>query len=240
LAFLPPSGCDPLDLPHTSRCPAPLLGFVPLQRIRGAESTWLPSTGPNRPTTFRPQGFAPSRRLPPPPTFLHLSAKVTLVRFSLQGFPPSNRPRAHAPRIPLLAFLPRLGLSPPRTERIGGAWSVSLGQFTDYAFYRLQGLAPFESPLRASTPFKFAHRPIPSWASASLRFPHQCGRRIFTPSARVLPPPLASSAFPLRGPPPLRATAAPQRIWPPRQRPSLARDGYPSEVSHLPILTRVR
>ena len=106
LAFLSPSGCYPLDLPHTSRCPAPLLGFVPLQRIRGAESTWLPSTGPNRSTTFRPQGFAPSRRLAPPPTFLRLSAKVTLVRFSLQGFPLSNRPRNLHPRVSPLGVSP--------------------------------------------------------------------------------------------------------------------------------------
>jgi len=196
--------------------------------------------GPNRPTTFRPQGFTPSRRLPPPPTFLHLSAKVTLVRFSLQGFPHSNRPRSSHSRVPLLAFLPRLGLSLPRTESIGGAWAAFLGQLTARTFYRLQGLAPSESPFRSSDPFKFARRPIPSWASASLRFPHQCGRRIFTPSARVLPPMLAATTFPLRGPPPLRTPAAPQRIWPPRQRPSLARDGYPFEVSRLPILTRVR
>jgi len=64
-----------------------------------------------------------------------------------------------------LAFFLRLGLSLPRTERIAGAWTAFLGQLTVHAFCRLQGLAPSESPLRASNPFKFARRPIPSWAS---------------------------------------------------------------------------
>jgi hypothetical protein len=196
---------------------------------RAQPANYVPSSG------FRSLSTAcSSTRLPPP--FGEGNARAVLPT----GFSPLEQAQELSlPGFPFLAFLPRLGLSLPRTERIGGAASVSLGQLTDVAFFRLQGLAPFESPLRASTPFKFAHRPIPSWASSSLRFPHQCGRRIFTPSARVLPPLLASTTFPLRGPPPLRAPAAPQRIWPPRQRPSLARLGYPSEVSRLPILIRV-
>jgi hypothetical protein len=159
----------------------------------------LPLSGPNRPATFRPQGFAPSRRLPPPPTFLHLSAKVTLVRFSLQGFPLSNRTVSSSLTVPLLALLPRIAHSPPSQERTKGTRTAFLGWSAVPRLYRLQGLAPFESPLRASNPFKFARRPIPSWAFPSLRFPHQCGRRIFTPSARVLPPMSASNSFPLAG-----------------------------------------
>jgi len=62
-------GLYPLDPPRTSRCAAPLLGLVPLQCIRGAESTLLLPGGPIRPTTFRPQALTASRRLAPPPTF---------------------------------------------------------------------------------------------------------------------------------------------------------------------------
>lgn len=151
LAFHSPTGCYPLDLLHASRRPAPLLGFVPLQRIRGAESTLLLPTDPTRPATFRPQGFAPSRRLPPPPTFR------TFQRGNARGVlptgvsPPEQARQLVASRFPLMAFVLRLGLSPPRKERTWGARSDFLESRPCLAFYRLQGVTPFESPCRAGT-----------------------------------------------------------------------------------------
>jgi hypothetical protein len=151
LAFHSPTGCYPLDLLHASRRPAPLLGFVPLQRIRGAESTLLLPTGPTRPATFRPQGFAPSRRLTPPPTFR------TFRRGNARGVlptgvsPPEQARQLVASRFPLMAFFLRLGLPPSRKERTWGARSDFLESRPCLAFYRLQGVAPFESPCRAGT-----------------------------------------------------------------------------------------
>lgn len=151
MAFRSPSGLDPLDSPRTSRCPAPLLGFCPLQRIRGAESTLLPLSGPNRPATFRPQGFAPSRRLTPPPTFR------TFRRGNARGVlptgvsPPEQAHQLVAGRFPLMAFVLRLGLPPSRKERTWGARSDFLESRPCLAFYRLQGVTPFESPCRAGT-----------------------------------------------------------------------------------------
>lgn len=151
LAFHSPTGCYPLDLLHASRRPAPLLGFVPLQRMRGAESTLLLPTDPTRPATFRPQGFAPSRRFPPPPTFR------TFRRGNARGVlptgvsPPEQARQLVASRFPLLALVLRLGLPPPRKERTWGARSDFLESRPCLAFYRLQGVTPFESPCRAGT-----------------------------------------------------------------------------------------
>jgi hypothetical protein len=151
LAFHSPTGCYPLDLLHASRRPAPLLGFVPLQRIRGAESTLLLPTDPTRPATFRPQGFAPSRRLPPPPTFR------TFRRGNARGVlptgvsPPEQAHQLVASRFPLMAFFLRLGLPPSRKERTWGARSDFLESRPCLAFYRLQGVTPFESPCRTGT-----------------------------------------------------------------------------------------
>ena len=126
LAFLSPSGSDSLDPPRASRRPAPLLGFGPLQRIRGAESTSLASAGPIRPTTFRPQGSRPLDGLLLHPPCPCLSTRASLLGFSLQGLPLSNRPGSSSLlRIPLVAFFPWSGLSPSRTERTGGAYAVT-------------------------------------------------------------------------------------------------------------------
>ena len=165
LAFHSPTGCYPLDLPRASRRTAPLLGFLPLQRMRGAESTSLLPTGPTRPATFRPRGFAPSRRLAPPPTFR------TFRRGNARGVlptgvsPPGQAHQLVAGRIPLVAFLLRLGLPPPRKERTWGAGPDSLESRPFPTFDRLQGVAPSESPCRAGPRLSFPARSIPSWAS---------------------------------------------------------------------------
>jgi len=118
LAFLSPSGSDSLDPPRASRRTAPLLGFGPLQRIRGAESTLLLSAGPIRPTTFRPQGSSPLDGLLLHPPCLRLSTRAVLLGFSLQGFPLSNRPRSSSlPGFPSWRSSP--GLAPLRLEQRG-------------------------------------------------------------------------------------------------------------------------
>lgn len=155
LAFHSPTGCYPLDLLHASRRPAPLLGFVPLQRIRGAESTLLLPTDPTRPATFRPQGFAPSRRLPPPPTFR------TFQRGNARGVlptgvsPPEQARQLVASRFPLMAFVLRLGLSPPRKERTWGARSDFLESRPCLAFLPPTGCYSVRESVPCGNIFRF-------------------------------------------------------------------------------------
>jgi len=164
LAFPSPAGSDSPDSPRASRRTAPLLGFGPLQRFRGAESTSLLSAGPNRPTTFRPQGSRPLDGLLLHPPCPRLSARASLLGFSLQGFPLSNRPLSSSLTGPLLAFLPRSGRSPSRTERTGGAWRSPrspLRLLSPTGCCSVRESVPYELPV------KVARRPIPSWSSAS-------------------------------------------------------------------------
>jgi len=126
LAFPSPTGFDPLDSPRASRRPAPLLGFGPLQRIRGAESTLLLPAGPIQPTTFRPQGSSPLDGLLLHPPCPSLSAGRRSWGSPFRGFPSRTDLSARRCQDPLLAFFPGSGPSLPRTERTKGAWSVSL------------------------------------------------------------------------------------------------------------------
>jgi len=74
---------------------------------------------------------------------------VTLVGFSLQGLPLSNRTVSSSLTVPLLALLPRIAHSPPSKERTKGTRTAFLGWSAVPRLYRLQGLAPFASPFRA-------------------------------------------------------------------------------------------
>jgi len=205
LAFQSPTGCYPLDLPRASRRTAPLLGFLPLQRIRGVESTSLLPTGPTRPATFRPQGFAPSRRLPPPPTFRTFRRGNARGVLPSGASPPGQAHQLVAGRFPLMAFFLRLGLSPPRKERTWGAEPDFLESRPYPTFYRLQGVAPSESPCRAGTRLSFPAGRSPLGLSL----------------IKAYPPPKPWGFHPLRScaSPPRASTASLAR--PPRSAPRL-------------------
>jgi len=111
--FRSPSGYDPLVLPHVSRRPAPLLGFVPLQRISVGRVYVISACGPIR----RLRSVHRVRALSTVCSSTHLATSfdaAALVGFSLQGFPLPNRPSNLRSRVALLTLLPRLALSPPR------------------------------------------------------------------------------------------------------------------------------
>lgn len=131
LAFRSPTGFDPLDPPHSSHCTAPLLGFGSPSAQPGG-GVYVASVGRAHPANYVPStGFEPSRRFAPPPTLPTPSGPGFARGVLPSGVSPLGQARKLvASRIPLLAFLPRFGLSPPRTERTGGAYAVSLGQFT--------------------------------------------------------------------------------------------------------------
>lgn len=99
-AWAPPSGLrlEPRRRPARRRSlaqrasctgPAALMRFLPLQRLRSRESG--SRGGCHAPATFRPQGFAPSRRLPPPETFRACSIPERSWGSRLQGLDPSRR-----------------------------------------------------------------------------------------------------------------------------------------------------
>jgi hypothetical protein len=101
----PPTSMLPLLRRATkSTQSATLMEFFPLRRLSPSEST------PRRlatPTTFRPQGFAPSRRLPPRSNARPCFMPVTSMGFSLQGFSLAVRSIRLVTRwITLLAFSP--------------------------------------------------------------------------------------------------------------------------------------
>lgn len=78
----------PPELPPS----APTLGFLPSSRAQSSESTCDGRTQP--PPTFRPRGFAPPRRFPPPQTLPACFIRLPRPGFSLQGFPPTGQVKA--------------------------------------------------------------------------------------------------------------------------------------------------
>jgi hypothetical protein len=188
---------------HASRRPAPLLGFVPLQRIRGVESTLLLPTGPIRPATFRPQGFAPSRRLTPPPTFR------TFRRGNARGVlptgvsPPEQAHQLVASRFPLMAFVLRLGLPPSRKERTWGARSDFLESRPCLAFLPPTGCYSVRESVPCGNIFRFPAGRAPLGLSLLKVFP--------SPKLRGFHP-LRSCASPLRAS--TRSLAGPRRSAP--------------------------
>jgi len=149
-------------------------------------------TGPIRPATFRPQGFAPSRRLAPPPT------SRTFRRGNARGVlpsgvsPPGQARQLAAGRIPLVAFLLRLGLPPSRKERTWGARPGFLESRPYLAYFRLQGVAPSESPCRAGTRLSFPAGRAPLGLPLPRAFPSP-KLRGFHPLRSCASPPHAST-----------------------------------------------
>jgi hypothetical protein len=98
---------QPLSFRRTAKAAqsATLMEFLPLRRVSPSEST------PRRfatPTTFRPQGFSPSRRFAPRSNAQPCFMLVTPMGFALQGFSLAVRSlRLITSEITLLAFLLR-------------------------------------------------------------------------------------------------------------------------------------
>jgi hypothetical protein len=81
---------------------ATLMEFLPLRRLSPSEST---SRRFATPTTFRPQGFSPSRRFAPRPDARPCFMPVTPMGFALQGFSPTVRSHQLSPvRLPSWCF----------------------------------------------------------------------------------------------------------------------------------------
>jgi len=90
LRFCSPPGFDPHSPPDGLSAPAPSLGFLPLQRHLQREST---HPGFAAPGTFRPRGFAPPRRFPPPEALRVCFAPLAPLGFCPSGvFPPKKPP----------------------------------------------------------------------------------------------------------------------------------------------------
>lgn len=127
---------------------ATLMEFLPLRRLSPSEST------PRRlatPTTFRPQGFTPSRRLPPRSNARPCFMPVTSMGFSLQGFSLAVRSIRLVTRwITLLAFSPPHRAVNSAMSRHPLLRKPNQGP-ASRAYSRLQGFAPTVNPYRRWT-----------------------------------------------------------------------------------------
>jgi hypothetical protein len=144
---------------------ATLMEFLPLRRMSPSEST------PRRlatPTTFRPQGFSPSRRIPPRSDARPCFMPVTPMGFALQGFSLTVRSSGSSPK----NYPP--GVSPPHcrvNSAIRGARSPqhSIEGARVTSLCRLQGLAPTVNPYRRWTVISVANGRSPPELSAPLQ-----------------------------------------------------------------------
>jgi hypothetical protein len=149
----------------TAAQPATLMEFHPLRRMSSSEST------PRRlaaPTTFRPQGFTPSRRLTPRSNARPCFMPVTSMGFRPSGVSPHCQvPSARHRGIPLLAFLR------PLRSKLRNAWHPILRKRHHSAcvtsLCRLQGLAPTVNPYRSWTVTSDAYGRSPPELSAPLQ-----------------------------------------------------------------------
>jgi len=141
----------------------------PLRRLSPGEST------PPRlatPSTFRPQGFSPSRRISPRPDARPCFRPVTPLGFRSSGaFPRCQAPRLVAARLPSWRFL--LGGAVTRIITTSEALKVTRSLLPS-AVDRLQGLSP-------------AADPYPRWSVTSQ--PSTDPLLSFTVPSRVLPRP---------------------------------------------------
>jgi hypothetical protein len=139
--------------------------FLPLRRMSPSEST------PRRlatPTTFRPQGFSPSRRIPPRSDARPCFMPVTPMGFALQGFSLTVRSSGSSPE----NYPP--GVSPPHcrvNSAIRGARSPqhSIEGARVTSLYRLQGVAPTVNPYRRWIVISVANGRSPPELSAPLQ-----------------------------------------------------------------------
>lgn len=162
LAVTPPTGHRPLGPPTCRSAPGrtayrqPSWSSLPLRRMNLSESTSPRFASPGK---FRPQGFAPSRRVTPRPDVRPYFRPVAPLGFSLfRGFPPLPGPADSSSHgialVALLPLLPSLGLRARGVRRR----CLELAQ----TYFRLQGLAPAVDPYRMQASFRAALRPIPS------------------------------------------------------------------------------
>jgi len=115
----------------------------PLRRIGSSEST---SPRLASPGTFRPQGFAPSRRFPPRSNARPCFMPVTSLGFCSPGVFPHNQVRSASAE-----GLPSWRSSTAATTRIAalqGVWHGWASRLTAQTIGRLQGVAPVVNPYR--------------------------------------------------------------------------------------------
>ena len=191
LRFPPSSGFVPARLAaRLSTCGTS--PGIPAPTALSEGGVYVASAGRIRPvpTTCRPQGSGPLDGL-----LLHPPCRAFRPGSTPGVLPTGCFPLEQARRLPPTGF-PSWRFSPSlRTRDLGitrtkGATPDDLVG-PDAAFYRLQGVSPSESPYRASSPFKRACRPIPSWASSSLGFPCHPRQRDFHPRRSRASPPSA-------------------------------------------------
>ena len=163
---LPTSIHPPLRRATKSAQLATLMEFFPLRRMSPSEST------PRRlatPTTFRPQGFSPSRRLPPRSNAQPCFMPVTSMGFHSPGVYP--RCQVH-PAHHRVDYPP--GVSPPHctvnSAMLGRPLLRKPNQGPNVtSLFRLQGFAPTANPYRRRIVTSNAHGRSPPELSTPLQ-----------------------------------------------------------------------
>jgi hypothetical protein len=141
----PPTFSTPAPKSVVTYWSATLMEFLPLRRLSPSESTCRRFATP---TTFRPQGFAPSRRFTPRPNARPCFIPVTPMGFHSPGVFPhcqvSRAPRSRDYPLDVFSSAPRSKL-----RNAGRLILRNLSKETaSQAFIRLQGLAPTANPYR--------------------------------------------------------------------------------------------
>jgi hypothetical protein len=157
-----PEGCQ------GCRCWQLSWSFLPLRRLSPGESTPPRFASPG---TFRPQGFAPSRRLTPRPNARPCFMPETPMGFfALQGFSLTARSTGSSP-----LDCPR-DVSPPHQHMVDARRPSprTEARFTD--LFRLQGVAPTVNPYHhlAVTPLAMAD-PLLSFSASPGSYPTLTG-----------------------------------------------------------------
>jgi hypothetical protein len=149
----------------------PLLRFRLLQHRPAAESTatrFRVAPGFTSPGPFRPQGFAPSRRLSPRTACLALFHARALLEFlALQSFS-LVRSRSASRRPPCLPAI-RRDSQRPGDAPSGLASPMSSGQRARWPHAWLQGFAPRSESVARPQMFPPAACPMLSWVSGPSR-----------------------------------------------------------------------
>jgi hypothetical protein len=149
-------------------------GLVPLHDIN------RPSPHPPGipcPTSFRPQRFARSRRLPPRPTLRIYFATLPCPGFSLQGLPPTIQPRWFSPSVTLapLAPPPAGFPAPANVASTSGSCSESWSAVSGGSFRPARHPCPL---LRFQLLRALARRPWVRRRAPSARDLHAAGLRV--------------------------------------------------------------
>jgi len=176
--------------------------FLPLRRMSPSEST------PRRlatPATFRPQGFAPSRRIPPRSNARPCFMPVTPMGFRSSGvFPRCQVLRLVTEELPSWRFSSALQSKLRNPGRPISACSIKEAYVTSLC--RLQGFAPTVNPYRRRTVTSIANGRSPPELSAPLQgLAHR-----FQATSRVTCAALALCPLALKQPAPGQARNQPQ------------------------------